>query len=88
MDQAPSIGPVPTAYKRCGRCTSGVAAAIPRSIVNRPGDVAQSGLTRARTQQEDRPMSDKWPDTVSRREFLKNGTAAGVGATAVTGLGA
>jgi hypothetical protein len=33
-------------------------------------------------------MSDKWPDTVSRREFLKNGTAAGVGATAVTGLGA
>ena len=31
-------------------------------------------------------MSDKRPDTVSRRDFLKNGAAAGVGAAAVTGL--
>ena len=33
-------------------------------------------------------MSEKRPDTVSRRDFLKNGAAAGVGAPAVTGLGA
>ena len=33
-------------------------------------------------------MSDKRSDTVSRRDFIKNGAAAGVGATAMTGLGA